>query len=83
MTRRDTKMAHRCPENRPAMYEFDKTALSVGDLADQGNELEYWLSRSPQERIAAVEYMRQVLYGKHPAADTFERVLEVIDLEQS
>ncbi|MBI2421799.1 MAG: hypothetical protein HYV27_03135 [Candidatus Hydrogenedentes bacterium] len=63
--------------------ELDKTAFSVGDLADQGNDLEYWLSRTPQERFEAIEYMRRVLYGNDPTAATFQRVLEVIDLSQS
>lgn len=64
-------------------YTFDRRAVSVCDLADQDNDLEYWLSRTPQERFEAIELMRRVLYGNDPTASTFQRVLEVVDLAQS
>lgn len=62
--------------------KLDKTALSVCDLADQDDDLEYWLSRTPQERFEAIEHMRRMLYGNDPTAATFQRVLEVVDLAQ-
>ncbi|MBI3118646.1 MAG: hypothetical protein HYZ00_08165 [Candidatus Hydrogenedentes bacterium] len=52
------------------LFEFDKTAFSVCDLHDLGNELEFWLSRTPEERLAAVEYLRQMTYGYDPAIKT-------------
>lgn len=62
-------------------YTFDRTALSVCDLTDQGNDLEYWLSRTPQERLAAVEFLRQMTYGYDPTTARMERVLEIDDLK--
>ncbi len=62
---------------------LDRTAFSVVDLADQGNDLEYWLSCTPQERFEAIEFMRKMLYGNGPNAATFQRVLEVVELAQS
>lgn len=61
--------------------KLDKTAFSVCDLDDQGNDLAYWLSRAPEERLAAVEFLRQMMYGYDPATARMERVLEVVDLK--
>ncbi len=61
--------------------KLDKTAFSVCDLADQDDDLEYWLSRTPQERLAAVEFLRQLTYGYNPATARMERVLEIDDLK--
>lgn len=37
--------------------------------------LEYWLSRSPQERVAAVEFYRRQVYGDIPR---LQRVVQVV-----
>lgn len=62
-------------------FTFDKTAISVTNLEDTGNDLEYWLSRTPEERIAAVEFMRRIVYDYDPATARMERVLEIDDLQ--
>ncbi|MCF6285568.1 MAG: DUF3450 domain-containing protein [Candidatus Hydrogenedentes bacterium] len=61
--------------------KLDKTAFSVCDLADQDDDLAYWLSRSPQERLAAIEFLRQMMYDYDPATERMERVLEIDDLK--
>lgn len=63
-------------------HTFNRTAFSVCDLADQDNDLEYWLSRTPQERLTAVEFLRQMTYGYDPTTARIDRVLEVVDLAQ-
>ena len=62
-------------------FEFDKTAFSVCDLAEQPKDLAYWLTRTPEERLAAVEFMRQTMYGYDPATARMERILEIDDLK--
>lgn len=54
--------------------------LTVSNLEDQGQDLEYWLSRTPEERIEAVEFLRQMTYGYDPATARVERILEIADL---
>jgi hypothetical protein len=61
----------------------DRTALSVGSLGDQYTELEYWLTKTPQERMEALEVLRQVIYGYDPASARLQRVLEVVELGAS
>jgi len=60
-----------------SMPGMDKTAFSVASLHDDPDEKAYWLSRTPHERLQAVELMRQVVYGYDPASERLQRVFEV------
>jgi len=65
-------------------HRLDRTAIVVTALDDDDEELKYCFSRSPEERLAAVELLRRINYGYN---DTTEqrlcRVLEVVELSQS
>lgn len=61
-------------------FRMDKTAISLAKLGDETDEKAYWLSRTPLERLAALEYMRQVAYGYDPDTERLQRVIEVIEL---
>ena len=58
---------------------LDKDSFSVGTL-DDDDARRYWRARTPDERLAALEFLRQVMYGYDPAADRLQRVLEVAQL---
>jgi len=58
---------------------LDRAALTVGSL-DDDDAARCWRSRTPAERLAAVEHLRQVMYGYDPTADRLQRVLEVVEL---
>jgi len=60
---------------------MDKTAFSVGPLLAESDEREYWLSRTPQERLEALETMRQIVYGYDPSTARLQRLLEVAQRE--
>lgn len=60
--------------------KMDKTAFSVVSLHDEPDEKAYWLSKTPQERLAALELMRQIMFGYDPVTDRMERVLEVVEV---
>jgi len=62
----------------PGFPKIDKTIFTVASLFDQSDEKAYWLSRTPYERLEAVELMRQIIYGYNPSATRLQRVLEVI-----
>ena len=59
---------------------MDKTAFSSGSIHDEPRDREYWLSQSDTQRLAGIEFMRQVLYGYDPATARLQRVLEVVEL---
>jgi hypothetical protein len=57
---------------------MDRRAFSVVRLDEQDNaEKRYWRSKSPHERLQAVEETRQMIYGYDPASTRLQRVLEV------
>ncbi|MFN7986253.1 MAG: hypothetical protein U0529_02205 [Thermoanaerobaculia bacterium] len=61
---------------------MDRSAFDVVPLDRQDDDLGYWLARSIDERLEAIEIQRQVIYGYDPATDRLRRVLEVASLER-
>ena len=64
-------------------FTLDKTALKVTSLFEESDEKEYWLSKTPAERLLALEFMRQIAYGYDPATTRFQKVLAVSELKAS
>ena len=61
--------------------KMDKTAFSVMSLAEAAEEdRTYWQSKTPEERLAALELMRQIHYGYDPTTERLQRVLEIVEL---
>jgi len=60
-------------------FKMDKEKFSVlssfeeADAADKA----YWHSKTPQERLEALELMRQINYGYNPTTEGLQKVLEV------
>ena len=48
------------------------------ETADRSDR-EYWWSRTPQERLLAVQQMRVLKYGTEGATARLQRVLEVVE----
>lgn len=65
------------------LYKIDKKAFSVVSLNDNENndDVAYWLSKTPQERIQAVEYLRQLMYGYDPATERLQRFFETAEFK--
>ena len=53
---------------------FSVTSFTEADRRDK----DYWLSKSPQERLHALEVMRQINYAYDPATDSIQRTIEVV-----
>ena len=65
-------------------FKIDRSAFSVISLDEQDEDLKrYWHSKTPHERLQAVELTRQILYGYDPVSDRMQRVIEVVDLDAS
>lgn len=60
--------------------KMDKTAFSVLSSFQEADreEREYWLSRTPLERLQHMELLRRINYGAD-AASRLQRVLEVTE----
>lgn len=59
---------------------IDRTTFSVVSLEEADNdEMEYWLSKTPYERLDALEILRQIVYGYNPAAARLQRFFEIAE----
>ena len=59
---------------------LDRSAFRVDALEEDSSEREYWRTKTPAERMEALELMRQIIYGYDPAPTRLQRVLEVAEL---
>ena len=66
-------------------FKVDKEMFSVLSSFEEADEADktYWQSKTPQERLAALELMRQINYGYNPVTDRLQRVLEVVEFTPS
>src|SRR5262245_3734525 len=60
---------------------LDRTAFTVGFLGEESDEKEYWLTKTPLERLQAMELMRRMSYGHDRATARLQRVLEIAERE--
>ena len=62
-------------------FKMDKTVLKVVSRDEADNEdVAYWRSRPPVERLAAIQYLREVMWGDR-ARQELQRVLEIAQLK--
>ena len=59
-------------------YQFNKKYFDIANLKEESDEKKYWLSRTPMERLEALEYYRQVIYGYDPASSRLQRFFEIV-----
>jgi hypothetical protein len=58
---------------------MDRKALAITTLAEADREDHvYWHGRPPRERLAALELMRQVMFGYETTSARLPRLLEVV-----
>ena len=65
-----------------ALPPLDRTAFSVVSLGEADDDMQYWLSKTPAERLEAVEINRRMVYGHDQATSRLQRVLEIAELER-
>jgi hypothetical protein len=49
--------------------------VALGENDDKA----YWLQKTPLERLAALETMRQIAYGYDPHTTRFQRFFEIVE----
>lgn len=60
---------------------LDRTVFQVASVDDPEKLAQYWRQRTPEERLAAVETLRQIMYGYDPTTERLQRVLELAELQ--
>jgi len=59
-----------------------RDVFKVTDLHED-DDSNYWLDRSPVERIEAIEFMRKVMYGHDRVSERLQRVLTIAELKNN
>ena len=62
--------------------KVQRTAFTVASALEPSDEKSYWLSKTPAERLEALELMRQIIYGYDPSTTRLQRVFEVAQRSQ-
>jgi hypothetical protein len=61
------------------LKKVDRSVISVVTREEaHRQDIAYWQSKTPEERLEALESLRQTVYGYDPAVTHMEKVLEVI-----
>jgi hypothetical protein len=59
---------------------LDKGIVNIGSLDDIEEEKSYWISKSPLERIEAIEINRRMIYGQDRATSRLQSFFETAEL---
>jgi hypothetical protein len=59
---------------------LNKKIVTVFSLDDIEEEKKYWFSKSPLERIEAIEINRRMIYGQDRVTSRLQRFLETAEL---
>ena len=61
----------------------EKIRRDVFEVVDlhEVDDSNYWLDRSPIERIEAIEFMRKVMFGYVRVSERLQRVLTIAELK--
>jgi len=63
--------------------KLNKNSFTVSSLSAPSDDKDYWLARTPYERLQAVEALRQLNYGYDQSTARLQRILEVTQLTSS
>ncbi len=61
--------------------KVDRSYFKISQLTDISDEITFWQSKTPQERLEAIEIMRQIIYGYNPSTTRLQRILEIVQQE--
>jgi len=61
--------------------KLDKTAFSVVSSFEEADEQdrEYWLSKTPDERLQQMELLRRINYGEAATTARMQKVIEIVE----
>jgi len=59
---------------------LNKNILKITSLDDIEEEKKYWFSKTPIERLEAIEIYRRMIYGQDRTTSRLQRFFEVSEL---
>jgi hypothetical protein len=59
---------------------MNRGELSIGSFEDEPDDLAYWLAQPPEDRLAAIERLRQQFFSYGEARQQLRRFLEIAEL---
>jgi len=62
----------------PDKYRLDKSAILVGKLKEQPDDIEYWKTKSYEERMEALSFLRIQSMSDEDRKSGLQRVINVI-----
>ena len=57
----------------------NRSFVTVGNVLDESDEKAFWLSKTPLERLEALELLREIAFGYDPVTTRLQRVLETAE----
>ena len=64
-------------ESDSNLFKIDKTSVVISSLNEPNDEISYWLTKTPIERMAAIEVMRRIVYGYDKSTSRLQRVFTI------
>jgi len=62
-------------------FQFNRDSFSVTSLDEKDSDSNFWLSKTPEERILAVEFLRQLIFGYDPTTERLQRFFETAEFK--
>jgi hypothetical protein len=59
---------------------MQQSGISIGSFDDEPDDLAYWLEQPAEDRLAAIEHLRQQFFAYGEARQELRRFLEVAEL---
>ena len=66
-------------EGQRVFPAVDRSVVTVGSALGESDEKAFWLSKTPLERLEAVELLREIAFGNGPTSARLQRVLETAE----
>ena len=71
MSRQDSRHTH--------FPGVDRSKVVVGNVLDDSDEKDFWLTKTPDERLETLELLREIAYGYDSTTARLQRVLETAE----
>lgn len=75
-------MCYRFDMPTPDFPKMAKDVYAVASLTDASDEKEFWRTKTPQQRLEALENLRRIVYGDVQSTARLQRVLEIAQLPE-